>query len=146
LIAIATLTGFYQALPRNSCVSGGWCLFELLVTQSEFAELEHAAIEHGLRLSEWIREVLFRELRDRHHTESGDHINYGKRLLTEIVGPQVFLTHVLSTMSRGEWLDAEQYEEITRQVKAKKHRWAQEILAEQPPDTREKNESRPFPG
>jgi hypothetical protein len=27
---------------------------------------------------------------------SGDHINYGKRLLTEIVGLQVFLTNVLS--------------------------------------------------
>jgi len=104
------------------------------VTQSEFAELEHAAAEHGLRLSEWIREVLFRELRDSDHMNSGDHFNYGKRLLTEIVGLQVFLTHVLSVMSRGEWLDAEQYEEITRQVKAKKHRWAQEILAEQPPD------------
>jgi hypothetical protein len=64
-----------------------------------------------------------------------DHFNYGKRLLTEIVGLQVFLTHVLSTMSRGEWLDAEQFEEITRQVKANKHRWAQEILAEQPPST-----------
>jgi hypothetical protein len=104
------------------------------VTQSEFAELEHAATESGLRLSEWIREVLFRELRDSDHMNSGDHFNYGKRLLTEIVGLQVFLTHVLSVMSRGEWLDAEQYEEITRQVKAKKHRWAQEILAEQPPD------------
>jgi hypothetical protein len=29
------------------------------VTQSEFAELERAAAERGLRLSEWIREVLF---------------------------------------------------------------------------------------
>lgn len=104
------------------------------VTQSEFAELEHAAAERGLRLSEWIREVLFRELRDSDHIDSSDRVNYGKRLLTEIVGLQVFLTHVLSVMSRGEWLDAEQYEEITRQVKAKKHRWAQEILGEQPPD------------
>jgi len=60
-----------------------------------------------------------------------------KRLLTEIVGLQVFLTHVLSPMSRGEWLDAEQYEEIMRQVKAKKHRWAQQILAKTPPDTHE---------
>ena len=104
------------------------------VTQSEFTELEHAAAEHGLRLSEWIREVLFRELRDSDDINSSDGINYGERLFTEIVGLQVFLTHVLSVMSRGEWLDAEQYEEITRQVKAKKHRWAQEILVEQPPD------------
>jgi len=78
--------------------------------------------------------VLFRELRDSEHINSSDGVNYGKRLLTEIVGLHVFLTHVLSVMSRGEWLDAEQYEEITRQVKAKKHRWAREILAEQTPD------------
>ena len=58
------------------------------VTQSEFAELEHAAAEHGLRLSEWIREVLFRELRDSDHMNSGDHFNYGERLLTEVVGLQ----------------------------------------------------------
>jgi hypothetical protein len=44
-------------------------------------------------------------------------------------------------MSRGEWLDAEQYEEIMRQVKAKKHRWAQEILAEQPPTQTNKTNS-----
>ena len=78
--------------------------------------------------------MLFRELRDSDDINSSDGINYGKRLFTELVGLQVFLTHVLSVMSRGEWLDAEQYEEITRQVKAKKHRWAQEILVEQPPD------------
>ena len=77
--------------------------------------------------------MLYRELRDSDQMNSGDHINYGKRLLTQIVGLQVFLTNVLSPMSRGEWPDAEQYEEIMRQVKAKKHRWAQEILAEQPP-------------
>src|SRR5260370_42363051 len=107
------------------------------VTESELAELERAAAERGIRLSEWIREVLFRELRDSDQMNSCDHINYGKRLLTEIVGLQVFLTHILSPMSRGEWLDAEQYEEIMRQVKAKKHRWAQQIFAGPPPDTTE---------
>lgn len=107
------------------------------VTQSELTELERAATERGTRLGEWIREVLLRELRDPDHMNSGDRINYGRRLLTEVVGLQVFLTHLLSYMSRGELLDAEQYEEITRQVKAKKHRWAQEILAEQPPDAHE---------
>jgi hypothetical protein len=107
------------------------------VTQSEFAELERAAAERGIRLGEWIREVLFRELRESDQMNSGDHINYGKRLPTEIVGLQVFLANVLSPMSRGEWLDAGQYEEIMRQVKAKKHRWAQQILAEPPPDTHE---------
>ena len=87
------------------------------------------------RLGEWIREVLFRELRGSDQMNSGSHINYGYRLLAEVVGMRVFLNHVLSIMSRGEWLDAEQYQEILRQVKAKKHGWAQELLAEQPPDT-----------
>jgi len=72
------------------------------VTQSELAALERTAAERGFRLSGWIREVLFRELPDSHHPNFGDHINYGKRLLTEIVGLQVFLTHLLC-MSRGEW-------------------------------------------
>ncbi len=105
------------------------------VTQTELAELEHAAAAHGKRLSEWMREVLFRELRGSDQMNSGDHANYGRRLLTEILGLQVFLTSVLSPMSRGEWLSAEQYKEIMRQVKANKHRWTHEFLAEQPPDT-----------
>ena len=105
------------------------------VTQSELNELERAATERGIRLGEWIREVLFRELRGSDQMNSGSHINYGYRLLAEVVGMRVFLNHVLSTMSRGEWLDAEQFQEILRQVKAKKHGWAQELLAEQPPDT-----------
>ena len=105
------------------------------VTQSEFAELERAAAERGIRLGEWIREVLLRELRGSDQMNSGSHINYGYRLLAEVVGMRVFLNHVLSITSRGEWLDAEQYQEILRQVKAKKHGWAQELLAEQPPDT-----------
>jgi len=105
------------------------------VTQSELNELERAATERGIRLGEWIREVLFRELRGSDQMNSGSHINYGYRLLAEVVGMRVFLNHVLSIMSRGEWLDAEQYQEVLRQVKAKKHGWAQELLAEQPPDT-----------
>ena len=105
------------------------------VTQSELNELERAATKRGIRLGEWIREVLFRELRGSDQMNSGSHINYGYRLLAEVVGMRVFLNHVLSVMSRGEWLDAEQYQEILRQVKAKKHGWAQELLAEQPPDT-----------
>jgi hypothetical protein len=105
------------------------------VTQSELNELERAATERGIQLGEWIREVLFRELRGSDQMNSGSPINYGYRLLAEVVGMRVFLNHVLSIMSRGEWLDAEQYQEILRQVKAKKHGWAQELLAEQPPDT-----------
>jgi len=105
------------------------------VTQSELNELERAAAERGIRLGEWIREVLFRELCGSDQMNSDSQINYGYRLLAEVVGMRVFLHHVLSGMSRGEWLDAEQYQEILRQVKAKKHGWAKELLSERLPDT-----------
>jgi len=105
------------------------------VTQSEFAKIERAGAARGIRLSEWIREVLFRELRGSDQMNSGNHLNYGRRLLTEIIGLQVYLTSVLAPMSRGEWLSEEQCKEITRQVRANKYRWAQEILAEELPDT-----------
>ncbi len=105
------------------------------VTQSELDELQRAASDRGIRLGEWIREVLLRELRGSDQMNSGSHINCGHRLLAEVVGMRVFLHHVLSVMSRGEWIDAEQYQEILRQVKAKKHGWAKELLAEQSPDT-----------
>jgi hypothetical protein len=58
-----------------------------------------------------IASLFAQELRDSDHINSSDGVNHGKRLLTEIVGLHVFLTHVLSVMSRGEWLDDEQYEE-----------------------------------
>ena len=105
------------------------------VTQSELNELERAATERGVRLGEWIREVLFRELRGSDLLNSGSHINYGYPLLAEVIGMRVFLNHVLSIMSRGEWLDAQQFQEILRQVKAKKHGWAKDLLAERPPHT-----------
>ena len=58
-----------------------------------------------------IASLFAQELRDSDHINSSDSVNHGKRLLTEIVGLKVFLTHVLSVVSRGEWLDDEQYEE-----------------------------------
>src|SRR5450759_1612664 len=90
------------------------------VTQSELAELEHAAAARGIRVSEWIREVLLRELHRSDRVNSGDQANYGRRTLTEIVGLQLFLTNVLSPLSRGEWMTKEQYEQLMRQVKVHK--------------------------
>ena len=103
------------------------------VTQSELAELEHAAAARGIRFSEWIREVLLRELQGGVPTGSGAQLNFGRRALTEIVGLQLFLTNVLSPLSRGEWITKEQYEQLMRQVKTHKHRATEQILAEQPP-------------
>jgi hypothetical protein len=104
------------------------------VTQSELAELERAAAARGIRVSEWIREVLLRELRHSDRVNSGDQVNYGRRTLTEIVGLQLFLTNVLSPLSRGEWMTKEQYEQLMRQVKAHKHRATEQVLTERPPN------------
>ena len=97
------------------------------VTQSELAAAR------GIRVSEWIREVLLRELHRSDRVNSGDQANYGRRTLTEIVGLQLFLTNVLSPLSRGEWMTKEQYEQLMRQVKVHKHRATEQILTEQPP-------------
>jgi hypothetical protein len=67
----------------------------------------------------------------------GANLNDAKLIHADCTGVDMRQSRIANRFSprvRGEWLDAEQYEEITRQVKAEKHRWAQEILAEQPPD------------
>jgi hypothetical protein len=64
----------------------------------------------ALRIGFAIASLFAQELRDSDHINSSDGVNHRKRLLTEIVGLQVFLTHVLFVMSRGEWLDDERYE------------------------------------
>lgn len=108
-----------QAQPRDFRV----CTASTKVTEAELAELEKAASTRGIRLGEWIREVLLREVRGSSQTE------YAIRFMTEIVGLQLFLTHALSPIVQGEKMNAEQYNELMRQVKFHKQDVASEMLA-----------------
>ena len=94
------------------------------VTELELGELERAASQRGVRLGEWVREVLLREARSPSDAVSLTH------LMTEIVGLQLFLTNALTPVVCGERITATQYEELLQNVKANKHRAAREVIAQ----------------
>jgi hypothetical protein len=94
------------------------------VTEQELAQLENAAAARGVRLGEWIRDVLFREAK-----LSADPPDTNAEMV-EIIGLQMFLTRVLSTIACGDRLTREQYQELMRNVKANKHRAARDAMAQ----------------
>jgi hypothetical protein len=94
------------------------------VTDQELCELEQAAASRGVRLGEWVRDVLLREARSPSDTVSPAH------LMIEIIGLQLFLTNALAPVVCGEHISAEQYEELMRNVKVTKRRAAQEVIAQ----------------
>lgn len=94
------------------------------VTEPELRELERAAASRGVRLGEWVRDVLLREARSPSEAISLRH------LMTEIVGLQLFLTNALTPIVCGERINSKQYEELLQNVKANKHRAAREVIAQ----------------
>ena len=94
------------------------------VTELELGELERAAALRGVRLGEWVRDVLLREARSPSDAISLTHV------MTEIVGLQLFLTNALTPVLCGERISSRQYEELLQNVKANKHRAAREVIAQ----------------
>ncbi|MFP5229528.1 MAG: hypothetical protein ACLGXA_18095 [Acidobacteriota bacterium] len=94
------------------------------VTDQELAELENAAARRGVRLGEWIRDVLFREAK-----LSSDVPDVDPEMV-EIIGLQMFLTRVLSAIASGERMTREQCQDLMRNVKTNKRRAAQDALAQ----------------
>ena len=94
------------------------------VTVLELGELERAASLRGVRLGEWVRDVLLREARSPSDAISLTHA------MTEIVGLQLFLTNALMPVVCGERISSKQYEELLQNVKANKHRAAREVIAQ----------------
>jgi len=93
-------------------------------TPTEEQVLLRRAEASGQNLREWAREVLLREA-SAENTDSEIGI-----LLTEVVGLQLFLAHVLGPIASGETITAVQYEELLRQVRASKRRAARDAMAE----------------
>ncbi len=94
------------------------------VTDQELTQLESAATARGVRLGEWIRDVLFREAKLSADVPDAD------PPMVEIVGLQMFLTRVLSAIASGERMSREQCQELMRNVKANKHRAARDAMAQ----------------
>ena len=103
------------------------------VTDQELAQLEKAAEARGVRLGEWIRDVLFREAKLSPTAPDAD------PHMVEIIGLQMFLTRVLSAVAAGERMSREQCQELMRNVKANKHRAARDAIEQYRKDNQEEH-------
>jgi hypothetical protein len=103
------------------------------VTDQELAQLEEAAAARGVRLGEWIRDVLFREAKLSPAAPDAD------PHMVEIIGLQMFLTRVLSAVASGERMSREQCQELMRNVKANKHRAARDAMEQYRNDNQEEH-------
>lgn len=93
------------------------------LTELEFAEVERFCEAHNIAFSEWVREVVLREVRD---TKDG---RSPLPMLGEITGLRLLLINTLEPLLRGERMTPEQFKEMLRNVKTHKRRAAADVLA-----------------
>ena len=89
------------------------------VTQEEQVELERAAQNEGKALSEWAREVLLREARGR---------VTDRAMFTEVIALRQLLTSTLRFVATGKAMTEAQYDQVTTELRSKKHSTALEVL------------------
>ncbi len=87
------------------------------VSEEEFAQLERAASERGLTLSEWCRETLL---------ASGT----GQALMAELVALRAILLNVLFKLANGQTLTAEEMQRLIDRADSDKLKKARERLAQ----------------
>jgi hypothetical protein len=101
------------------------------ITPQELELISAASETDGRALGEWVREAVLRAAHSPLIDLGMDH------LMTEIIGLQLFLTKVLSSVVCGERMSIEQYQELMRNVKTNKHRAAREVIAQYAAETKE---------
>jgi hypothetical protein len=92
------------------------------LTELEFAEVEQFCESHNIAFSEWVREVVLREVR-------GPEKPATVPLLSEISGLRLLLINTLEPLLRGDKMTPEQFKEMLRYVKANKRKAAADMLA-----------------
>jgi hypothetical protein len=93
------------------------------LTESEFAEVERFCELRSVAFSEWVREVVLREVR-------GPENRLGVMpLLGEIAGLRLLLINTLEPLLRGEKMTPEQFKDMLRYVKTNKRKAAADMLA-----------------
>jgi hypothetical protein len=93
------------------------------LTELEFAEVERFCESHSVAFSEWVREVVLREVR-------GSEDRPGSvPILGEIAGLRLLLINTLEPLLRGDKMTPEQFKEMLRYVKTNKRRAAADMLA-----------------
>ena len=93
------------------------------LTELEFAEVERFCESRNMAFSEWVREVVLREVRG-----SGDQLA-NVPLLGEITGLRLLLINTLEPLLRGDKMTSEQFKEMLRYVKTNKRKAAADMLA-----------------
>jgi hypothetical protein len=93
------------------------------LTEREFAEVERFCESHAVAFSEWVREVVLREVR------GTDSCTSTVPLFSEITGLRLLLINALEPLLRGEKMTPEQFKEMLRYVKTNKRKAAADTLA-----------------
>jgi hypothetical protein len=92
------------------------------LTEREFAEVERFCELRSVAFSEWVREVVLREVRG-----TGEDIRT-LPLVGEITGLRLLLINTLEPLLRGEKMTPEQFKEMLRYVKTNKRKAAADML------------------
>jgi hypothetical protein len=92
----------------------------LKLTQQEVQLLDQVATAKGMARSEWMRDVILRELR-------GDPANDPS--LAEIVGVRLLLVNVLRPLAAGQVLAPEAFDKLLDEISEAKHTLAGKLAA-----------------
>ena len=99
------------------------------VSEEEFAQLEAAASERGLTLSEWCRETLLASVNGQ-ESKSADPGGTGHALMAELVALRAILLNVLFKLANGEKPTAEEMQRLIDRADSDKLKKARERLAQ----------------
>lgn len=93
----------------------------LKLTEEEARLVDEFATAQGVARSEWIRDVILRELRcEPAHDPS----------LAEIVGVRLLLVNILRPIAAGQSVSLESFDKLLDQISTLKHEMAVKLLAE----------------
>ena len=92
----------------------------LKLTQQEVQLLDQVATAKGMARSEWMRDVILRELR-------GDSANDPS--LAEILGVRLLLVNVLRPLAAGQRLTPEEFDKLLDEITEAKHALAGKLAA-----------------
>ena len=99
------------------------------VSEEEFAQLERAASERGLTLSEWCRETLLASVNGQEEKSAASG-RADQALMAELVALRAILLNVLFKLANGEKPTAEEMQRLIDRADADKLKKARERLAQ----------------
>ncbi|WP_334241695.1 hypothetical protein [Terriglobus sp. ADX1] len=97
------------------------CPVTVKLTQDEHREVTEHAEGLGQARSEWMRDVILRELRSEPTADPS---------LAEILGVRLLLVNVLRPLAAGQSMSLEAFDKLLDQISTLKHEMAGKLLAE----------------